>query len=215
MDNAVQELLPIANWLREIDDSHLTDNGMLTVEGGKKLESDFLSETEALNAEQAQAMMDSRADNVTRWLINLDRSIKGCAEEIKYLQTRKKMMQGTFESVKESTRRAMFSRGIKKAGSTHTLQRVNTAGRLEVTDASAVPNRFKRIELKIDMAAMNQQELQLIFDLGKIAGCELDEIVSKTSVRAAMKTEQINGAEIVPGEALRFRQSTRAPDARE
>jgi len=215
MNQPIAEIVPIAQWLRELGERHLTESGSLTEEGNLALKTSFQAGMSELSDKEAQAEFDDRADAVARWLINLERAILGCKDEIAYITKRKKMLEETFASVKETTRQTMFARGIKKAGSTHTLQRVGTAGHLEVIDHGAVPDKFKRIELVADCSMLGENDIKLLLAALTIPGITGEVVVSKTKTRAAMKTEIVPGVEIIPGETLRFRQSSMAPEASE
>jgi hypothetical protein len=207
--NTSSAFYEIADWLNELDDSSLSDSGFLTEEGKGILEGSFFADLDREDLkEDAQKMLDQKADSIGRWLCNLDITIKALENEQKYLKKRKDAAKNTFESLKEFARQSMFSRNIKKAGITHPLTRVGTRGRVVPVDEDAVPAEFTKLKIKVHMNDLTDEERVMILKWIKRSEVfEIERIFEKEKIREAMKERPIPGVEFREGETLKFRQA--------
>jgi hypothetical protein len=203
-------LYQIADWLNSLESDHTSDSGFLTDEGKGILEDSLFADFDKEDdKELAQSILDRTADDIGRWLCNLDRTLRGIEDEMRYLRKRKEVVQSTFESVKEYGRQSLFSLGIKKAGLVHPLTRVRTAGKVDVVDPSVLPDHFADFKVKFNLGDLTAEERVLVMGwMNKPDIFEVERTFRKKDIRDTMKTETVPGVDILPGETLRFRRAT-------
>jgi hypothetical protein len=148
-----------------------------------------------------------KVDRIGRFLTLLDNRLKYCRQQAEHLQKRARSTDAKVARTKNMVLYFLAARGLKKIeGKEFTLRmQKNSQDSVRITDQAAVPISYCRIDAQIDGVVWGTALSLLPDDLSKSLESSIQETRPNADAikAAAMRNEQVPGAEVRCGSHLR------------
>jgi len=148
-----------------------------------------------------------KVDRIGRFLTLMDSRLKYCRQQAEHFQKRARTSDAKIVRTKNIVLYFLAARGLKKIdGKDFTLrQQKNSQDSVRITDEAAVPISYCRIDAQIDGVVWETALSLLPDDLSKSLESSIQETRPNADAikAAAMRNEQVPGAEVRRGSHLR------------